>query len=105
MTFEEFKVHLETLVTARSREEVDRAIKAATPDAYFGTLDVAWDYWHFGAHAEHARRQAMPFLGTLYRAAWHMHPRVLQASPALRAMERNAVRDEALHEAQAALNA
>jgi hypothetical protein len=105
MTFDEFKVHLEALVASRSREEVDRAIKAATPDAYYNTLQVSWDYWHLGAHAEHARCHAMPLLGALYRAAWHMDPRVLGASPALRALERDAVRNEALREGQAVLNA
>jgi hypothetical protein len=105
MTFEEFKTHLQALVTARSRDEVDSAIKAATPSGYYSTLEVPWDYWHFGAHADNARAHGMPLLAELYSAAWQMYPRVLEAPAGMRQLEREAVRERALRQGQAVLTA
>lgn len=76
---EEVTVTVEDLLNAANAEELESMlIECAEELGYFGSLDVSFDYWHYGRHAEFARQLGMPDLARLFSAAWQIDSRVLR---------------------------
>lgn len=73
------KVSIEDVVNAADEIALDRLMsdQAAQECGYHSTLDVSFDYWHFGRHAEHAAEQRMYALAALFSAAWQVRWRVI----------------------------
>ena len=77
--FKELQVSIDDVANVENEFALDRLLsdRAAEECGYHGTLEVSFDYWHFGRHAEHAAEQGMYVLAVLFSAAWHVRHRVL----------------------------
>ena len=76
---EEVTVTVEDLLDAADAEKLESMlIECAEDRGYFGSLDVSFDYWHYGRHAEFARELGLPDLARLFSAAWQIESRVLR---------------------------
>jgi len=84
---------LDQIARSDSIDEIDTILAAAAEAAgYYRHLDVPWDYWHYGRHAELADSLGLQVLGCLFRAAWQIE--LSRSQPgSLPAAERNAIRD------------
>lgn len=77
----EVTITVEDLLNAADANDLESMlIECAEERGYFGCLDVHFDYWHYGRHAEFARQLGMPDLARLFSAAWQIDSRVLQES-------------------------
>jgi len=71
------KVKIEHLLAAKHDHDLPKLLRDAAEECrYFSTLDVSFDYWHYGRHAEHAKQNDMPDLSALFAAAWQIQYRV-----------------------------
>lgn len=76
---EKVTVTVEDLLAVADAEELESLlIECAEERGYFSSLDVSFDYWHYGRHAEFARELGMPDLARLFSAAWQIESRVLR---------------------------
>lgn len=70
-------ISLEDLLSTDTRHALDNLLQQAAEECgYHSHLDVAWDYWHYGRHAEHAESLGMTDLSRLFSAAWGIEHRV-----------------------------
>jgi hypothetical protein len=66
-------VTLDELSKAGSLEELDALLlKAAENCKYTMHLNVTWDYWHYGRHAEFAEEVGKPEMTRLFSEAWKL---------------------------------
>ncbi|MBK6616539.1 hypothetical protein [Ottowia sp.] len=78
---QELTITIDDVVNAKDDAGLTRVLReAAEQCGYYTTLDVSFDYWHFGRHAEHAQHNGMLELAALFSAAWQVQYRVLMHS-------------------------
>lgn len=93
-----FKPALSQIVNSSSRAELDnRMAEIAARSRYDAHLHVAWDFWHYGRHAEFAEEVGKRYLGALFSAAWKVEHRVFGTNtPEDAQTERDAIFAETL---------
>jgi hypothetical protein len=77
--FKCLKVTIADVVSAKDEAALRSLLSdnAAEECGYHQTLEVAFDYWHFGRHAEHSFAQGMYVLSALFAAAWQVQHTVI----------------------------
>lgn len=81
-----FIAALDSLLSSKHHFELEKRLTdLASSAGYFSTLEVSFDYWHYGRHAEHASSQGMRQLGKLFAAAWAFDREVLDMADLLTA--------------------
>lgn len=90
-----FFVSIEKLLITETSEELAGLLQPlASERGYSSELNVSWDYWHYGRHAEYAAELGMPDLARLFSAAWQIEHRVHGENPAAREIAENEIRAE-----------
>jgi hypothetical protein len=70
-------VTLACLLKTANSHELDKLLASAADQCGYCThLHVAWDYWHYGRHAEFAKELGFADLARLFSAAWQIAYRV-----------------------------
>ena len=72
---------LEVMLRAEDEGTLDRVLlELAQASGYVGMIDVSWNHWHYGRHAEHAEELGMDTsLQRLLSAGWQIQHHVLGA--------------------------
>lgn len=88
-------ITLDDLLSTSNRNDLNNLLCDAAQQARYDIhLDVAWDYWHFGRHAEHAEALGMPVMAKLFSAAWQIEHRVHVDDEDAAEMARVEIRDQ-----------
>ncbi len=73
----ELSVTVEDLLLTEDRSQLNKLLKQAAEECmYARDLNVSWDYWHYGRHAEFAEECGMLAMSRLFSAAWQIEHRV-----------------------------
>lgn len=89
------EITLDDLLSTSNRKDLNNLLRdAAQQFCYDIHLDVAWDYWHFGRHAEHAKALAMPVMAKLFSVAWQIEHCVHVDDEVDSEMARTEIRDK-----------
>ena len=89
----EVTVTLDQLLHTTNDHDLDQLLRRAAEECrYFMYLDVSWDYWHYGRHAEYAAALGLTTMSRLFSASWQIQYRVHDVDEQTAEDERNKIR-------------
>lgn len=92
----EVSITIEDLFLAETSGQLDGLLLPLSEvRGYCRELNVSWDYWHYGRHAEYAEELGMPDMARLFSVAWQIESRVLcEDDPVVRETAKDKIRSE-----------
>lgn len=88
-------ITLDQLLATTNHHDLDQLLRQADRASKYGmNLNVAWDYWHYGRHAEFAAELGLHQLSRLFSAAWQIEHRVHHVNDVEAEVQRSAIKEE-----------